>query len=172
MSKYQQKINSLEGYFIRGDKQKPVTSEDIKQIESELGYSLPNDYVEFLINYGGFAFNCYVIYPLLEPCPIGDMQGLDVFFGVLPNDTYDIIGRYQGLKDRIPSNFLPIARDGMGNHVCLSVNGDDKGYVYFWQHDAEVLIDDDENSGYVKDIYLAARSFDEFIDSLERDDYE
>lgn len=166
MSKYQKKMELLRFHYVRKGKRNQSTMEDIKQMENELSYTLPTDYVDFLLNYGGCAFSD-VTYPLIDPCPIGDRQLLSICFGILPGDTYDLINNYHTFKERIPPNFLPIACDGMGNLVCLSINGNDKGNVYFWQHDAEELIDDNEHQGYAEDIYLAAKSFDEFIDSLE-----
>lgn len=167
MNKYKQNIKLLEGYYIRNQKPKLDSSEYIKNLENEIGNDLPANYLDFLLNYGGFAFTD-VIYPLLESNEVDDEQVLSVCFGILPGDSYDLIRNYHTFKDRIPPNFLPIACDRMGNLVCLSINGEDREYIYFWQHDAEEIVDDSEKIGYPEDVYLVAQSFDEFISSLEK----
>jgi len=162
-------MQSLQFYYIRNGERKERNLEHIKQIEKELGYTLPTDYVDFILHYGGCGFSD-VSYPLIDYCPIGDRQLLSICFGILPKDSYDLLNNYCTFRERIPPNLLPIGGDGMGNLVCLSINGDDKESVYFWQHDAEEIVGSNEHQGYPEDIYLSAKSFDQFINSLEIDD--
>lgn len=43
------------------------------------------------------------------------------------------------MRPRLPDNLLPIARDGSGGLVRLSVHGPDKGHVYYWDYYQEGL---------------------------------
>jgi hypothetical protein len=172
MSKYEQKIEFLKGYFLRNLEVKPNPFKYLEDLEKEIGGVLPNDYKEFLIDYGSaLAFHSYVIYPLLVPCPIGDWQMVGVFFGFLPDDSYNLVKNYHTFKDRLPPGFLSIACEGMGNLTCICFAGENRGYVYFWQHDAWEIVEEDGTT-YTEDLFLAATSFDDFIWSLKIDDEE
>ncbi|AFY58994.1 putative glucan synthasis protein [Rivularia sp. PCC 7116] len=166
MSKYKQKIELLKGYCIIPIKPKVDYEEYIKNLENETTCELPPDYLEFILNYSGFAFN-NVVYNFFNSYEESDEQLLSVCFGMLPGNGYDLIRNYHTFKDRIPPNFLPIACDAFGNLVCLSVHGEDKGCVYFWQHDAEETIGE-KLSKYPEDIHLVSKFFYEFINSLEK----
>ncbi len=165
MNKYQNKMETLDPWQVV-ETSKKLTIEDILSLEKEIGYSLPADYANFLLHYGGFGTEDYVSFTYLEENPRDDEKGLlDVFFGILPGDGYDLIKNYNCYKDRIPQNLLPIA-DSCGNVVCISLAGDNKDCVYLWDHNDEEMV---ENPGY-SNVYLLAHSFDEFINSLELDD--
>jgi hypothetical protein len=156
MNKYEPKIKFLKG----------------RSLENEIGGVLPNDYKEFLINYGsGLRFDVYVIYPLLVSCSVGNWQEITTFLGFWSTNTRNIFRYYDVYKERLPSGFLPIAYDMSGNLTCISFAGENQGYVYFWQHDVWETVDEKGNT-YTKDLFLAAKSFDEFICSLEIDDDE
>jgi hypothetical protein len=165
MSKYEEKIKYLPfRYLDEGDHKQP-TEQNIKQIEDQIGYTLPPNYLDFLINYGGIAFNSYVEFPYLEACPWGDKGMIDVFFGIL-DSTYDLIRNFKTYRGRVPFNFLPIASDPGGNIICLEINDNNKGRVYFWDKDQEEMVNIGEEPRY-SNIYLIENSFDDFINSLE-----
>lgn len=156
----------LEGYCVVPAKPEVAYKEYIKNLEYEIGCEIPSDYLTFIFNYSGFAFND-VVYNFYNSSEEDDKQLLSVCFGILPGNGYDLIINYRTFKSRIPFNFLPIACDAFGNLLCLSVIGEDKGYVYFWLHDAEETIGE-KPSKYPEDIHLVSKSFDEFINSLHK----
>ena len=169
MNKYKNQMKKLKSYYVKKIEQKFVIEKNIKQLENEINCTLPIDYQIFLLNFGCIAFEDYVSFSFLEPYSGGDRGSLSVFFGVIPGASYDLIVNYHNYQSRMPYNFLPIANDPGGNVVCLSLKGNDKGVVYFWDHNEEEMVHEGEEPGY-SNVYLLANCFDDFINSLEIDD--
>lgn len=65
----------------------------------------------------------------------------------------------------IPSNLLSIGDDPIENKICISVSGDDKGYIYYWSLDMEDIDEEDYLPSY-KNMSLIAKSFTEFMNGL------
>lgn len=136
--------------------------EDILQLESQLGLSLPSDYRTFLLHHNGGhpepnAFRSKTI------LPGGEYDILAWFFCLQDGDMNDIRTVHNIFQGRIPPNLLPIAEDPFGNLICLSSSGRDEGKILFWDHEQEIpegLIPDYRN------IYLIADSFDELVNGL------
>jgi hypothetical protein len=162
--KKSEKMDFFQAYEV-GQSKRP-TLKDIEQIEREIGYFLPNDYVDFLVHYGGFATSLYVSFAFHRPDAELDEAFAEIFYGFLLGDTHDLIENHHIYKERMPSNLTPIARDSGGGEICLSVNGDDKGAVYYWDRYLEEDPEDGEEIGY-SNLFLIARTFDDFINSLE-----
>lgn len=167
MNVFLEKMRSLNFCFVRQQGFQSPTQEEIKQIEEAISRSFPADYINFLINFGGSAFEGYVDFCFLDKYSHDERGLLSVFFGVRPGDGYDLMRNYETYRERIPPNFLPIADDPGGNLICLSIDGDDKGSVYFWDHNEEEIPSDGEVAGY-SNVYLLARTFSEFINSLQK----
>lgn len=55
-----------------------------------------------------------------------------------------------------------------GDLVCLNLSKDRYGYVYFWDHEEELNYD--EGKMTINDLYLIAETFNEFLNSIKRDD--
>jgi hypothetical protein len=91
------------------------------------------------VKYSPIAFGVYVLYPIDESCPCGDDSLLSVFFGFSSREAYNIEKRLDTYSGRMPSNFLPIASDPGGNIVVMSVSGEDRGKIYYWNHDHQEL---------------------------------
>ena len=167
MNKYQTKMESLGYYFVEKGVCKSTDDEQFKKVEAQIGATLPADYASFLVEYGGSGFDedqGYVVFPILEECPGGQTCILNVFFGIIPGDGYDIIDNYLAYKGRMPFNLLPIANTG-GDAICLAIYGEDEGKVYFWDHEEEDVVDEGIEPSR-DNLYLVAHSFEEFINSL------
>ena len=41
------------------------------------------------------------------------------------------------MENRIPANFLPIAENNYGDRICLCVEGERIGHIYYWYHGNE-----------------------------------
>ena len=158
-NKYEEKMKQLGAYYVRDGDPGRLDPSEIKSIEHQIGFRLPDDYAHFLADYGGYAFESYVEFPYLQSYPGGERGMFNVFFGIMPGSSYDLTGNLRTYQGRISSDLLPIGNDPGGNIICLSIVGDDRGAVYFWDHEEEAS----EGSN----AYLIARSFDEFINSLE-----
>jgi hypothetical protein len=82
----------------------------------------------------------------------------------------------EAYKGRMPDMIIPIGDDGMGNQICLGIGGDERGKVYYWDHENEW-----DEQQYMEDygvpmppemkfqnVYLVAESFEDFIRGLEK----
>lgn len=153
----------------------------LDKIESDLGYSLPRDYREFLRDYAGVLLEPSAIFPLIK----GDYSTearlwgfsdsreerslADVYYQVLKNcmemsggpgeDVYLGIHLLRDAPEPIeemgwPEELLPIGYDMGGNTFCLALFGLRPGAIF----------------QFGGDIYLIADSFDEFMHLLQKPD--
>lgn len=129
--------------------QPPATAEAIEGVESALGITLAADYEAFLCEHNGGYLE-----PNFLP-PEGDAS-LHYLYSAGPNDDEDLDDLEQaawffspeGDSDPdIPAGYLPIGGNEGGDIICLKVEGDDAGAVYFWTHDTAVGDDPLERLG-------------------------
>lgn len=144
------------------ESKQPLNSDRLKEFEHKFEMTLPNDYRDFLLTYNGG-------YPEPDGFWIQGMDGngslVDRFLGIHGGEHDNLLGYLEIYKERIPPNFLPIAHDPGGNLICMSVEGEDKGKIYFWDHEEEADPDQGETAGY-QNVYLIADSFTDFFENL------
>ena len=140
----------------------PASPDAIRQAESRLGVTLPDDYKAFLRQQNGGK-------PELNFLEGGDDIGgahVRYFLSAGPNeiegvrDFEFVAWRFspEGDADHVlDPRVLPIGEDAFGNLICLVVSGEDYGAVYIWDHEEA---DDDEAYTLVTD------SFREFFERL------
>lgn len=135
-----------------------ITNSELEEFEHGLTVKLPEDYRIFLLSYNA-----------AKPKPaayfINEQQGDNLvrdLLGLCDKDWYSLRDHLEVYNGRIPSNFLPIATDYFSNLVCLSISGEDRGKVYFWDHDWEVVDGEPDYSN----VHLIAESFTVFLESL------
>jgi len=149
--------------------EQPLTTHEIENIERFVGLNFPNEYKKHLLKFNGGR--CLPnIFTFIENGKVTSSCG-DWFLAI-----YD--GKYDNLKNyienykieekRLPDHMLPIAHDPGGNLICISCDGDDSGMIYFWDHETEVNYEISNDSDY-SNLYLIAKSFDEFINQLKED---
>ncbi|QFT87267.1 SMI1 / KNR4 family protein [Bacillus sp. THAF10] len=132
-------------------------------MSDKIGFCLPKDYIEFLRNHnGGYVKNSISSY---------FKNGMQKFiltsmFGLGADD--DLLSQFETYKMRTPNTCIPIGRDAGGNLVCLNLSEDRYGYVYFWDHEEELNYE--EGKITINDLYLIAKTFNEFLNSIQRDD--
>ena len=92
------------------------------------------------------------------------------FFGITDESDKSLLYKYEtySLANRLPKNILPIACDPGGNIVAMSIDGDDYGSVYFWDHEQEGL--SEESSSY-SSLLKVTNSFKDFTSILEEEVY-
>lgn len=106
------------------------------------------DYVDFMTTFGGDTYlkilykmqpySEYAEYLHPEESSIHNISfgGLDigVFFGEGDGyeKNYQISNVLYRSRERMPNDYIPIAYDSFGNRILMSVAGDKKGYIYFW----------------------------------------
>lgn len=144
---------------------KGFNENNLIEFTRKIGYTLPNDYIEFLHNHNGG----YVKGSISNYYKNGDQKFiLTSMFGIGTND--DLVSQWETYKNRIPNSCIPIGRDAGGNLVCLNLSEDKYGYVYFWDHEEELNYEIEKIT--INDLYLIKQSFKEFLDSIERDNLE
>ncbi len=138
------------------DANEKLDESTVAKLEGSLGIKLPSSYRRFLMEYNGG-----------RPVPKrfnfkGKTKGssVDRFLGVHNREYNNLLDYLETYKGRIPRNLFPIAHDPGDNLICISVEGADKGSIYFWDHDRESDPPDYEN------VILISDSFDEFIAEL------
>jgi cell wall assembly regulator SMI1 len=115
---------------------KNATDDDIRSLEQKIGFPLPQDYRQFLLQYNGgvpkperFAFRI----------PSGEQVSLvRVFFSLDENDPYyNLLRKLSVNEGYIPESCLPIGEDPFGNLILLELSKSHQGNVYFWDHESE-----------------------------------
>ncbi|RYX80746.1 SMI1/KNR4 family protein [bacterium] len=137
-----------------GNPPKSLGEEELQEVEAQLGHSLPEDYREFLRSYGGLLIPNSL--PLRTPTAEGFPMGLtSAFFAATSDKNFDL------LEHNDPLGYLPfeLIQVVMGDNglYCLSIAGEHKGEVYFWDAPAG---DEEEH------FQLVASSFDKFLQRL------
>lgn len=141
---------------------KQLTLEELEKTESRLGFKFPIDYKDFLLKHNGGTPkpNTFIF---IEKS-IQSNSLVDFFHAIYDagsDGNLELDYNYFRSSSRIPPNIVPIAGDPFGNFICLSVAGNDKGKMYFWDHESEP-----QNSSY-ENLSLIADSFTKFLSILK-----
>lgn len=185
---FEEKFEKLGGVSpVKGDKFQPLTAEDINQVETSVNAGLPEDYKEFLRQYGQIRFNESVGFkPLRQEAvyPVNDETGetnplfkgsqISLFFGKDEQRPASLLGKIGIYRERMPKSVIPIADDGLGNKICLGLGDENHGTIYWWDHENEWDEDDYEDetgnpmpeAAKYQNLYLLAQSFTDFVEGL------
>jgi hypothetical protein len=148
---------------------KPLSLEEIRIFTEQLGIpTLPEDYVEFLrLNNGGIpSFDTYMIpsrgYHSEDDSYIEAVFGdIQEFFGIGRDSEVSCLDwHFYEYQTRIPSTLFPIGKSSTNDLICLSLSGETRGGVFFWEALAETAFPSFAN------VYKIAGSFTEFLDDL------
>lgn len=136
-----------------------VKEEKILKLEDEIGFTLPNDYKEFLINFnGGVPEVKYSTFTLNE---LEENIGLQVLYGLDLEENLDLREWYEEYEDDLLDDCLIIGH-GIGFGFIVLVNSPEVSGVYFWDNSFEL-----DNSSEDENIYKISATFREFIDELK-----
>jgi hypothetical protein len=133
-------------------------------LERKLGVALPEQYRRFLLRHNGGSPVPAGFRIKNEGAPYADSE-VDAFLAVHEGKIAsfeDFFDTYKVEEKRMPDRLVPIAYDPFGNVVCISVEGPDRGAVYFWDHEHEPDGPESDDSN----VHPVADSFDEFLSSL------
>jgi hypothetical protein len=133
-------------------------------LEETLNMSFPQDYRNFLLSHNG-GHPSFDVFPI-RGHPISDSSMIQLFFGIANGEYDDLSAMFHRSRGRIPANLVPIARDYGGNLICLALSSNNKGRVFFWEHEGEAREGDQPTYG---NIYLIAESFNALLNSLTED---
>ncbi|UHQ19269.1 SMI1/KNR4 family protein [Lysobacter sp. KIS68-7] len=135
-----------------------ATRELVDGFEQRIGFSLPDDYKEFLhLHNGGSAKRGYPTF-ILEA--LGEEVPLDVLYGLGVDEALDLRGWFDEYEKELMPGSIIIGSGACGGMVTLVDNADLKG-VYFWDHAFAFPPSDEEGN-----TYYVAESFQAFIDYL------
>lgn len=137
-----------------------IKEEQLADFEAQLNARLPEDYRQFLLLHNGGQ-------PDKTEFTAKKYGGsiMQRFFGFntpYNTDNFDYILRTY--KDRVPDDFLPIARDMLGNLLLIGIRRRYVGKVYFWWHENEA-----EKKAWFKNIYSINDSFTAFFNGLKEE---
>lgn len=138
----------------------PLLEERLQAFEKRLGVILPPDYREFLKRYNGG-----------RPEPSGfwiragcDASEVHQFYGLHDGPKWFSIDCYTGVEQYgIPRGMLAIGNDGVGNTICIGIEGEKRGAIYFIDHEVHPYDKPDSFEGVIR----LADSFSEFLSSLQ-----
>jgi len=136
------------------------TAGAVRNVEAQLGISLPRDYVEFISfqNGGSVDFENKYSYAVPDEYPDPPLC-LESFFPVeqLPVEC-------QRVQEAFDVKFLPIGIDNFGNYICFGLAPHQVGKLFFVDHE---LIDEETGQCLIVKI---ADSFNAFVAGLGRDE--
>jgi hypothetical protein len=146
------------------DPSPPVPPAELDAAErrlAELGHPIPASYRAFLTEQDGgrpvrdrFSF---------EQDNQPQRDAVKAFLGVRPPASpraTNLVRTARILGDRVPYGVLPIAKDHVGNLICLDGRDGRDGPVYFWDHEYEGEPPDEAN------LYEIAPDLPTFLDML------
>ena len=137
-----------------------ATEEDVAEFEKQLKTSLPADYRQFLLTHNGGMPEASVFRINYE---LGEGIVND-FFGLHDGPNYASLRWHQEIsRGRMPDILLPIGGDPGGNLICISLGTEDKGAIYFWEHEFE---GDEGEEPIFDNVYRIADSFSQFLNEL------
>ena len=141
-----------------------LTGAELDRFEQSHRQQIPGVYRKFLLEHNGGQ---------PDPCEFRMRSGstdseeagaVKRFFGINATErTLDLAYALETFKDRIPAFLFPIARDPGGNLIGIATEGPDQGHVLFWDHEREA---DEGQPPSLKNLYLIANSFEEFLSGL------
>ena len=132
----------MQAHWIKRNKPK-ASATDIIQIESKIGYTLSEPYVEFITNFGFVVFddvpgmNCMFDYSIIFPDRTETHEADIAFFeqtdGLIM--AYEILTTKEFKDDqdfpKFPKTYLPIASDAGQGQILLEL-GEHAGRVWYW----------------------------------------
>jgi hypothetical protein len=127
-------------------------------LEERLGYRLPTEYREFLLQHNGGKPEPNILIEADGRARVGVTK----FLAGGHADCELLATRLQ-YRERVPSDLLPVALAEGGNLICLGVFGRRENGVYFWDHEGESGGKKPSN----RNISPIAKNFTVFLDDLK-----
>lgn len=136
-----------------------VSEEMIKRFELHIGFSLPDDYKQFLREYNGGTAkgrnSTFFVKELNETIP------LDVLYGLGLDRAFDLVEWNKEYKDNLIPNSIIIGDDPGSGKIVLVMDPELEG-VYYWDHAFHF-----EQSNEEENTYKIAESFQAFLNGLK-----
>ncbi len=139
-----------------------LPEDQLARFEARIGRVLPADYRAFLLQHNGGR-------PVPADFVISAEGGTDTLhhtYGLHDGpSSFSLLDAYETYLGRVPPALLPIADDPGGNQICLGIDGEHRGAVFFWDHEREA--DGGELPSF-DNVTPVAPSFAAFLAALHR----
>lgn len=110
-----------------------VTRSSVSALESRLGAKLPEDYVAFLLDVnGGQPSDSHRVFTIkfrngkTDDTTLSELLSLESL-----DDRCDLATRWEGARQWLPAELVPVGYDGFGGTVVIVVDGPRRGQVWF-----------------------------------------
>ena len=120
----------------------------------------PESFVKFIEEHNEAELEPNIVYLPDNECYIRN------FYGTSNESYFDIIATYETYVDRMPSKCVPIADPDFGNEICMSLEKENYGKIYFWDHETMDTDDDEVCTLRFEDMILLADSFEELLEMI------
>jgi hypothetical protein len=100
---------------------------ELDAVETELGYSLPDDYRDFLKQTNGGSPTAFHVFPIKE---CGEEAMLHYFNSV--GQSIEILDEFSTFEDDLPRGFIVIGSDPGGNLILMDLSDKEATPVYYW----------------------------------------
>jgi hypothetical protein len=130
-----------------------ATRRQIEEFETRNGITLPEPYRSFLAETNGGR-------PLNQEFVVEGWgsSGVSDFYAIGTGNSFDLDAARDRFLDVLPKDVLAIASDPGGNQICLGLNADLAGKIFFWDHE--------DASRQLREI---SPSFQSFVNDLKPD---
>lgn len=154
---------------------RPISDSHMNEIEARIGIAVPNQLRSFLLEYGSIAFNEEVCFPQASEELRGVLAEVSYFFGSdgpAGDGRFSIVSGHRNYVDnqRVPRELLPFATNMSHSLLCIGVEGEYLGKVFFWDADMEPELDDFDPPKREKlkwsNVYSVCSTFSDFMNSL------
>lgn len=136
---------------------KKINQTDVENLENKIGFKLPLDYVNFILeNNGGTPTK--VFFDFIEDGSTSQSV-VHLFLPIGEQYKENVLNTYQFFlnENSLPKGIIPIGRDPYGNLICLSLLESQYNQIFFWDHELE-----DE-----KNLFFISHSFESFLNNLK-----
>jgi hypothetical protein len=131
---------------------KKIKKAELENFELAIGYPLPSVYKQFLLKHNGGRVDDNFFKTIN-----GEIEtNIQFMFGITDEKNYDLMSNYAYFKTIHSGNLLPIAMDGLGNLILLTLDKENES-VLLWIHDT------DENP-----FFLIANDFRSFFNCTNK----
>ena len=127
---------------------------------SEKGFEFP----EYMIDFMTVNNDCEFGDNYIEVD--GEKYSIKYMYGATKENYSSIVKQYEEYLDRIPEGLVPIGRDEFDNQICIAMDSDHYGEIYFWDHEFMEPIFEEETELEINQMPLLANNFNEFIHKL------
>ena len=136
-----------------------IDKDEVYKFETEIGFELPDDYKEFLIESNGgipeIKYSTFTIDELKEDI------GLQVLYGLNLDENLDLREWNEEYEDDLLDDCLIIGH-GLGFGFIVLINSPEASGIYFWDNCFEL-----ENSSEEENIYKISDTFEKFLKNIK-----